>query len=171
MGLWVSVVLPRGRVSTACCPSAPWGLTSFGILNVSDPVGALCLSRAPPAGRGEASPRPPNHNKGAAKPRPYLPPSQPYSSQPVPSVGLSVLCTLVPPSHLSTFAPASGRFAPLHGLQPSSVLCTPSPRELCSRSPLHRPSTDLHLCTLQLALSPFLAVLSLAPSFNPTAPA
>ncbi len=51
----------------------------------------------------------------------------------------SVLCTLVPPSHLSTFA-----------------------QELRS---------DLHFCNLQLALSPFLAVLSLAPSFNPTAPA
>ena len=41
--------LASGRVGTAYQPSAPWGLTSFGILNVSDPVGALCLSRAPPA--------------------------------------------------------------------------------------------------------------------------
>jgi hypothetical protein len=46
----VGLALPRGRDSTTCCP----------------------ISRAPPAGRGVASPRPPNHNKGAAKPRPYL---------------------------------------------------------------------------------------------------
>ena len=60
-----------GRVGTACQPSAPWGLTSFGILNVSDPVGALCLSRAPPAGRG-AIYLALLIKKGAAKPRSYL---------------------------------------------------------------------------------------------------
>ena len=38
----------------------------------------------------------------------------------------SVLCNLLYVIHFSTFAPASGRFAPLHGSRTclSSVLCT-----------------------------------------------
>ena len=107
-----------GRVGTACQPSAPWGLTSFGILNVSDPVGALCLSRAPPAGRG-AIYLALLIKKGAAKPRPYLPPSQPYSSQPVPSVGFSVIRT---PYSVISRPPAALTFPPLH--RSSAPICT-----------------------------------------------
>ena len=57
-------------------------------------------------------------------------PSQPYSSQPVPLISFSVLCTLSCPDpncfgiHFFTFPQAVGRFAPLHCL-PSPSLCPP----------------------------------------------
>ena len=85
----------RGRVGTACQPSAPWGLTSFGILNVSDPVGSLCLSRAPPAGRGATASRP----FAAQRPSPCHPSvlRNPYSVLwPLPfhfCTGLRPICT------------------------------------------------------------------------------
>ncbi len=92
-----------GRVGTACQPSAPWGLTSFGILNVSDPVGALCLSRAPPAGRG-AIYLALLIKKGAAKPRSYL---------------SSVIRTLY---SVISRPPAALTFPPLH--RSSAPICT-----------------------------------------------
>jgi len=132
-----------GRDSTTCQPS--------------------CLSRAPLAGRGKASPCPPNHNKGAAKPRPYqkwspqsgvTAPSQPYSSQPAPfapCTPYSALCNLSCPA--PTFPLAN------------HTLVTLSPRGLHPRSPLHCP---LHLPSPQLLPNP--SVIYITPLPHPLSP-
>ena len=68
-----------GRVGTACQPSYICEIrvsgcgyrVSVGTASGRDSTTCCPISRAPPAGRGEASPRPPDNNKGAAKPRPY----------------------------------------------------------------------------------------------------
>ena len=125
------VRLPRGRGSTACCPSLPWvGTAPRAVLlslvglalraNLAAPVG-VWLQRVhamvPDPFQTGASSSPTSHAsqirnpysvlRNQLIPRPYLPPSQPYS------------CHLVPS-------------------RPSAALTFPL---------LHRPPADLHLCT------------------------